>query len=82
MPTVLRFKGFRVVIYTNDHWPPHVHVIGAGREARIALGGVGQRPSIVTNEGVSRRELAAALVEIDRNRELLIERWREIHGDA
>jgi hypothetical protein len=82
MPTVLRFKGFRVVIYTNDHWPPHIHVIGAGREARIALGGVGQWPSIVTNEGLSRRELAAALVEIDRNRELLIERWREIHGDA
>lgn len=82
MPTVLRFKGLRIVIYSNDHWPPHVHVIAAGREARIALGGVGQRPSIVTNEGLSRRELAAALVEIDRNRELLIGRWREIHGDA
>lgn len=82
MPTVLRFKGLRVVIYTNDHWPPHVHVIGAGRQARIALGAEGERPYIVTNEGLSRREVTAALVEIDRNRELLIERWREIHGDA
>jgi hypothetical protein len=82
MPTVLRARGLRVVIYTNDHWPPHVHVIGAGRQARIALGAEGERPHIVTNEGLSRRELAVALAEIDRNRELLIERWREIHGDA
>jgi hypothetical protein len=82
MPTVLRFNGLRIVIYTNDHWPPHVHVIGAGREAKIALGGMGQRPSIVTNEGLSRGELTAALTEIDLNGELLIRRWREIHGDA
>lgn len=82
MPTVLRFRGLRVVIYANDHWPPYAHVIGAGREAGIALGAEGEPPYIVTNEGLSRRELAAALVEIDRNRELLIERWREIHGDA
>jgi hypothetical protein len=57
-------------------------VIGPGTEARIVLGGDGERPSVITNEGLSRRELAAALVEIDRNRELLIRRWREIHGDT
>ena len=28
MPTVLRLGGLRVVIYPNDHSPPHVHVIG------------------------------------------------------
>jgi hypothetical protein len=72
----------RVVIYANDHWPPHVHVVGPGREAKIALGVAGQRPVIVTSEGLSRRQLSAALVEIDRNRELLAQRWREIHGDA
>jgi hypothetical protein len=82
MPTILHFGGLRVVIYLNDHRPPHVHVIGPGTEARIVLGGDGERPSVVTNEGLSRRELAAALVEIDRNRELLIRRWREIHGDT
>ena len=82
MPTILRFRGLRVVIYTNDHWPPHVHVIGPGVEARIALGDEGQRPSLVVNEGLSHRQLAMALVEIDRNRDLLMQRWREIHGDA
>jgi len=33
MPTILRFAGLRVVIYTNDHRPAHVHVIGDGCEA-------------------------------------------------
>ena len=38
MPTVLSvFKGWRVVIYLNDHLPPHVHVIGAGEHARLEL---------------------------------------------
>ena len=38
MPTVLPvFKGWRVVIYPNDHLPPHVHVIGAQEHARFEL---------------------------------------------
>ena len=82
MPTIFRVQGLRVVIYTNDHWPPHVHVIGPGIEARIAPGDEGQRPSVLVNQGLSRRQLARALVEIDRNRDLLMQRWREIYGDA
>jgi hypothetical protein len=62
--------------------PPHVHVIGPASDARIALGGKGERPWLMTHEGLSRRQVAAALVEISRNRELLMQRWREIHGDA
>jgi Domain of unknown function (DUF4160) len=38
MPTALpTFKGWRVAIYTNDHLPPHVHVIGAKEHARFEL---------------------------------------------
>lgn len=37
MPTIERFKGLRVVIYPNDHRPPHVHVIGRGCEAVFCL---------------------------------------------
>ena len=81
MPPILCFGGLRVVIYTNDRCPPHVHVIARGAAARIALGGGGERPWLITNEGLSRRELGKALVEIDRNRTLLMRRWREIHGD-
>ena len=82
MATVFRLGGLRVVIYSNDHFPPHVHVIGAAAEAKIALGGDGKRASLVINNGLSRALLAVALSEIDRNEALLAQRWREIHGDA
>ena len=82
MPTVLRFGKLRVMIYTNDHRPLHVHVIGPGAQARILLGEEGERPRLMTNEGLSGRQLGQALVEIGRNRDLLVQRWREIHGDA
>ena len=38
MPTLLRINGFRVVIYTADHVPMHVHVISADGEAVIEIG--------------------------------------------
>ena len=38
MPTVLPvLHGWRVVIYTNDHRPPHVHVLGPDAHARFEL---------------------------------------------
>jgi hypothetical protein len=40
-----------VVIYVNDHRPPHVYVIGPDAEARIALGDEGDKPRLMTNEG-------------------------------
>jgi hypothetical protein len=82
MLTILRFRGLRVMIYSYDHRPPHVHVIGPGAEARIALGEEGGRPWVITNDGLSRRHVVEALAEIERNRDFLIQRWREIHGDA
>ena len=82
MPTILRFRGLRVVIYANDHRPPHVHVIGPDSEARIALGDEGGKPWLMMNEGLSRRKVAEALVEVGRSRDQLMQRWREIHGDA
>ncbi|MEJ1963969.1 MAG: DUF4160 domain-containing protein [Gammaproteobacteria bacterium] len=82
MVTVLRVRRLRIVIYSNDHWPPHVHVIGPGSEAKVALGEPGEHPRLVTNDGLSRAELVSALLEIDEQRDLLMQRWREIHGDA
>jgi ribonucleotide monophosphatase NagD (HAD superfamily) len=79
---VLRVRGLSIVIYSNDHAPPHVHVIGQNAEAKIALGSRYERASILVNSGLSRAQLAKALTEIDRNEALLRRRWREIHGDA
>ena len=34
MPTIIRVGKLRIAIYLNDHGPAHVHVVGAGGEAR------------------------------------------------
>ena len=37
MPNIFILFGLRVVIYSNDHQPSHVHVIGNGCEAIFNL---------------------------------------------
>jgi hypothetical protein len=37
MPTILRYRGLRIMIYLNDHAPPHVHVVGADAHAKFDL---------------------------------------------
>ena len=37
MPTVLTIRNIRVVIYLNDHPPPHVHAIGRNGERATFL---------------------------------------------
>jgi hypothetical protein len=80
--TILRVRGLRVVIYSNDHAPPHVHVIGPDAEAKIKLGHEGMHATVVSNDGLTPALLAAALTAIDGNQALLAQRWRDIHGDA
>jgi hypothetical protein len=54
MPTVWRFDGLRVVIYSSDHRPEHVHVIGAGVEAVFILHCPAGPPELWENYGFSR----------------------------
>lgn len=82
MVTVLRVRSFRIVIFSNDHAPAHVYVIGPDCEAKVALGEAGEHPRLVTNDGLTRPELESVLRAIAGRVELLRQRWREIHGDA
>lgn len=84
MSTVYRFDGLRVVMYSNDHPPAHVHVMGDGREVIFDLNCPDGPPEV---RRVSRRDdLRSA--EANRIRSALIGRlaqlcakWRAIHGD-
>ncbi|MFZ4536603.1 DUF4160 domain-containing protein [Propionivibrio sp.] len=69
------------MIYTHDHAPAHVHLVGPDGRAKIALncpGGpvvlVEARGSI--DEGTPRR----ALTQIEQALSTLCEDWRLIHG--
>src|SRR5580700_5881061 len=57
MPTVLRIGGLRVVIYPNDHPPPHVHVIGAKGEAVLMLNCPNGPASLRETYGYNGREI-------------------------
>jgi Domain of unknown function (DUF4160) len=81
MVTVLRAHGLRVVIFTNDHAPAHVHVFGDG-EAKINLLGADGAPELVWAEGMRRGDLRRALRLVAEERTTLLARWEEIDGRA
>jgi hypothetical protein len=81
MPTVLRVGNLRIVIFANDHRPAHVHIISPTGEAKVRIGTLSRKPSLLQNDGLSRKELGAALEIIDQEWKLLRQRWKEIHGN-
>ena len=80
MPTVLREGGIEVVIYTNDHPPPHVHVFNADGEAIINLGDEDTLPSLREVIGMKKKDVRKAFAIILNHRDFLLEEWRRIHG--
>lgn len=81
MPTVWKQNGFEFVIRTNEprFEPPHVHVIKAGGEVKIALGSDEQPPEIV---GIWMRDkdAVAALLIVAEKQDYFLGAWRGIHG--
>ena len=76
-PTVLREDGYQVKIYPNDHPPAHVHVVRAGKEARVGLD-----PIVVYNNwGFNNRELSKIQDIIEENQSLLLAEWDNYHAE-
>ena len=80
MPTVLRIGSLRVVIYSNDHRPAHVHVIGADCEALFVLGCSAGRVRLRENYGFAQRELTSIEKTLAEHLDELCQTWEEIHG--
>ena len=79
MVTIYRAHGLRIVIFTDDHEPAHVHVFGDGH-AKINLIGPDGGPELIWAEGMKRNEVRCAMdVVIERHADFQA-RWREIHG--
>ena len=78
MIVVHRAGGYRFVIYTSDHEPAHVHVIGDGH-AKINLVGRDGVPELVFSIGIKKSDMRRLLAEAMDHREELLERWERIH---
>ena len=83
LPTVHREGGFQFRIFTNDHSPPHVHVVMVdaglvGEGDLVELGdvvagkargfGVDERPSMFKSVGLAIQDMAAAASALERAR--------------
>jgi hypothetical protein len=81
VPTVLRFRGFNIIIFTDDHAPAHVHVRGKGVEWIYWLNCPKGPISYRDGEGtISPNEQRALEGFLNDNVAMLCERWLEIDG--
>lgn len=69
----------RIVIFTDDHEPAHVHVFGDGH-ARINLVGPNGEPELVWAEGMKRNEVRRAMDVVIEQQMAFLARWRSMHG--
>lgn len=80
MPTILLIKSWRVVIYPNDHRPPHVHVIGPTEHARFELLCDLGLVRILSNISFTTAQLRQIENRLLSNLTLLCNQWGRIHG--
>jgi hypothetical protein len=84
VPTIFEKDGYRVMIYTHDHGPPHVHVAHGDTIIAVSIAGGVAR----FREGSERRRKPDEL-EIRRAERIVSERigdciaaWTRYHGSS
>ena len=82
MPTILRFRGFNIMIFTFDHEPAHVHAKGRGVEAIFLLNCAGGLVEVRSRYGTTAAEETMLARFIEENRVILCKAWEELHGNA
>ena len=81
MPSVLPpLKGWRVVINSNDHRPPHVHVVGPGVQARFELLCDLGQVRLMSNVGFTLSQLHVIAAYLVKHLDRLCGEWGRIHG--
>jgi len=81
MPTVLTLRNVRIVIYSNDHPPPHVHAIRAGgARAKFELNCPHGPVTLLDQDGFRRVDIVEIGAAVAAALPALCTKWREIHG--
>jgi hypothetical protein len=80
MGTLLRVAGWRVMIYTLDHPPAHVHFVGPEGRAKIALN-CPEGPLLpIDVRGIDSAVLKRLLHVVEQELSVLCRAWRTLHG--
>ena len=80
MPTVLLLGRVRVMIYTNDHRPAHVHVWEGRKQAVFNLNCPGGPVALRENYGFSLRRVNRLARSLQPHVTTLCAAWRTFHG--
>lgn len=80
MGTVFRMGSWRVLIYTHDHAPAHVHLVGPEGRAKIALNCPNGPVVPIEARGVDAGTLREALPLIDVELAVPCATWSSMHG--
>lgn len=78
MPEIFRIFGMRFFFYSREHEPIHVHVKNSDGKAKFDITKEGI--VLVKNEGLKTKDIKAAEMVLEENKELAIEKWNEYFG--
>ena len=70
----------RFFFYSREHEPMHVHVKNADGRAKFDI--TQEKIVLVKNEGLKIKDIKAAEMVLEENRELAIEKWNEYFGKS
>ncbi len=84
MAEIFRLNGFKVVIFSDDHDPPHVHIRKGDFEVKIDISG--DRAALMAGEENSKRAAdqklrKQALKIANDNLAMLMDEWRQIDAE-
>ena len=80
MPEILRMFGMRFFFYSREHEPIHVHVKYSDGKAKFDI--LPEGIVLVKNEGIKMKDIKAAEMVLEENKELAIEKWKEYFGKS
>ncbi len=80
MGTLLRIGAWRAMIYTLDHGPAHVHLVGPDGRAKIALNCPDGPPVPIDVRGVDAAVIKKSVRLIGESLSQLCQAWRSLHG--
>jgi histidinol phosphatase-like PHP family hydrolase len=79
VPTIHREHGLRFAIYTDDHEPAHVHVLGDG-ELKIVIRGGDGLPILIYAVGLKTNDRRRAMDVVLERQDAFLTKWDEIQG--
>lgn len=80
MPEILRIFGMQFFFYSREHEPIHVHVRNADGKAKFEI--TEDSVKLVYNKGLKNKDVRAAEMVLEENRELAVAKWVEYFGHS